>query len=118
MLSAELKARLITVSETLIIPHTTKTEFNNCFIIHFKKKTHGNAFDHKLPILDSKVWIEEREGIEGQLKEKVVIHEFSSKEVASKSVVNARSALSWSSKRTILTQEVLRILLNCSTELP
>ena len=105
--AAELKARLITVSETLIIPHTTKTEFNNCFIIHFKKKTNGNAFDHKLPILDSKVWIEEREGIE-----------FSSKEVASKSVVNARSALSWSSKRTILTQEVLRILLNCSTELP
>ncbi len=27
----------ITLTETLIIPHTTKTEFNiyNCFIIHF-----------------------------------------------------------------------------------
>ena len=41
-----------------------------------------------------------------------------SKEVASKSVVNARSALSWSCKRTVLTQEVLRILLNCSSKLP
>ena len=37
-LSAELKARLITLTKTLTIPHNTKTEFNNCFIIHFKKK--------------------------------------------------------------------------------
>ncbi len=27
-----------TYTETLIIPHITKTVFNNCFIIHFKKK--------------------------------------------------------------------------------
>ena len=27
-----------TITETLIIPHITKTEFNNCFIIHFKEK--------------------------------------------------------------------------------
>ena len=27
------KARLITLTETLIILHTAKTEFNNCFII-------------------------------------------------------------------------------------
>jgi hypothetical protein len=74
--------------------------------------------DHKLPILDFKVWIEEREEVEGQLKKKIALHVFYSKEVASKSVVNARSALSWNSKRTILTQEVLRILLNCRTELP
>ena len=38
MLSAELKAGLIKLTETLIIPHITKTEFNNCFIIHLKKK--------------------------------------------------------------------------------
>ena len=38
MLSAETKARLITLTETLIIPHITKTGFNNCFIIHFKEK--------------------------------------------------------------------------------
>ena len=40
------------------------------------------------------------------------------KDVASKSVINARSALPWSCKQTILRQEVLRILLNCSRELP
>jgi hypothetical protein len=38
--------------------------------------------DHKLPILDLKVWIEEREEIEGQLKEKIALHEFYSNEVA------------------------------------
>ena len=43
--------------------------------------------------------------------------EFYSKDVASKSVINARSVLPWNCKRTILTQEVLRILLNCSREL-
>ena len=31
------KCYLITLTETLISPHITKTEFNNCFIIHFKK---------------------------------------------------------------------------------
>ena len=30
----EPKARLITLTETLIILHVAKTEFNNCFIIH------------------------------------------------------------------------------------
>ena len=48
----------------------------------------------------------------------VVLHEFYSKDVASKCVINARSALPWSCKRTVLTQEVLRILLKCSRELP
>ena len=42
----------------------------------------------------------------------VVLHEFYSMDVAS------RLALPWKSKRNILTQEVLRILLNCSRELP
>ena len=32
------KARLITLTETLIILHITKTESKNCFIIHFKYK--------------------------------------------------------------------------------
>ena len=41
MLSAETKARLITLTKTLIIAHITKTEFNNCFIIHFKEKING-----------------------------------------------------------------------------
>ena len=33
-LSAEPKPRLITLTETLIIWHITKTESNNCFIIY------------------------------------------------------------------------------------
>ena len=77
--------------------------------------------DGKLPILDLKVWIEKRTrvGDGGQGRDvQVVLHEFYYKDVASKSVINARSALPWGCKRTILTQEVLRILLNCSRELP
>ena len=77
--------------------------------------------DDKLPILDLKVWVEMRrqqDRGEEESEENVVLHEFYSKDVASKCVINARSALSWSCKRTILTQEVLRILLNCSRELP
>ena len=34
MLSVDPKARLITVTETLVIQDITKTKFNNCFIIH------------------------------------------------------------------------------------
>ena len=64
--------------------------------------------DGEVPILDVKVWVE---------KSRTVMYEFYSKEVSSKSVIDARSALPWSTKRTILTQEVLRILLNCSTDL-
>ena len=48
----------------------------------------------------------------------MVLDEFYSKDVASKCVINARSALPWSCKRTVLTQEILRIFLNCSRELP
>ena len=77
--------------------------------------------DGKVPILVLKVWVELRQiqsvG-EGGIEINVLLHEFCSKDVASKCVINARSALSWSCKRTILTQEVLRILLNCSRELP
>ena len=48
----------------------------------------------------------------------MILHEFFSKDVSSKAVINARSAMAWTSKRTILTQEVLRVLLNCSRLLP
>ena len=57
------------------------------------------------------------EGEQGRLVS-MVLHEFFYKDVSSRSVVNARSALPWNCKRTILTQEVLRIFLNCSRELP
>ena len=39
----------------------------------------------------------------------VLLHEFYLKNVASKSVICARQAILWSSKRTIFTQQVLRI---------
>ena len=34
VISRSRRLRLITLTETLIIPDITKTEFNNCFIIH------------------------------------------------------------------------------------
>ena len=46
------------------------------------------------------------------------MYEFYSNEMTSKAVINARSAFSWSTKRTVLTREVLRVLLNCSKLLP
>ena len=79
--------------------------------------------DGKLPILDLKVWLEKKNrvvdsALEREVREvNVVLHEFYYKDVSSRSVVNVRSALPWNCKRTILTQEVLRILLNCSREL-
>ena len=48
----------------------------------------------------------------------VVMHEYYTKYVASKAVLNARSAVPYNMKRTVLTQEALRVLLNCSRELP
>ena len=46
------------------------------------------------------------------------MHEFYMKSVSSRSVLNSESALAWGVKRTVLTQEALRVLLNCSRELP
>ena len=34
VISQSRRLRLITLTETLIIPHITKTESNNCFILH------------------------------------------------------------------------------------
>ena len=65
----------------------------------------------KIPLLDLKIWIEERrEGCR-------VAQEHYQKDVSLKSVLHAASALSWSTKRTVLTQETLRVLLNCSRDL-
>ena len=65
-----------------------------------------------MPSLDLKVWVEETEtGIR-------IMHEHYMKDVSSKSVVHAMSALPWTAKRTVLTQEGLLILLNCSRGLP
>ncbi|PFX15321.1 Transposon Ty3-G Gag-Pol polyprotein [Stylophora pistillata] len=78
--------------------------------------------DGKLPILDLKVWMETKGEETDRQDEKasasVIMYEFYSKSMASKTVIHARSAVSWSTKRTVLTQEVLRVLLNCSRLLP
>ena len=54
--------------------------------------------DNLMPILDLKV--------------------FYAKEVSSKMMLSSRSALPMKVKRTVLTQEVLRVLLNCNPKMP
>ena len=71
--------------------------------------------DKKIPILDLKVWTEEIKINEN--KTFIILHEFYCKEVTSKNVINSRSAFPEKSKRTILTQEIIRILMNCSRRL-
>ena len=65
--------------------------------------------DQKVPILDIKVWVD----TEGK-----VMHEYYSKPVSSKSVIDAKSAMPFKDRRTVLTQDLLRIILRCSPELP
>ena len=76
--------------------------------------------DKKLPILHLKVWVEQREReIQGSNQMvSVIVYEFYAKEIASKVLISARSAMSASVKRTVLSQAVLRVLLNCSQPLP
>ena len=75
--------------------------------------------DLKVRILDMKVWLEVEEIKEGREKGLVkVLYEYFYKEMASKAVIDARTAMPLRSKRTILTQEVVRILRNCSRRLP
>ena len=72
----------------------------------------SNHADKKMPILDLKVWIEKINEVY------LILHEFYMKEVSTKSLILAKSALAWSVKRTVLTQEALRIMMNCSQSLP
>ena len=71
--------------------------------------------DNKVPILDLKCWTEEIE--QNGHKKYMILHEHYIKDVSSKAVIHRESALSLSSKRTILTQECLRIMMNCSTNI-
>ena len=61
--------------------------------------------NRKIPTLDLKVWVGERNGLPW------IMHEHYMKPMATIAVINSRSAIS---KRTVLTQEALRIILNCS----
>ena len=71
-----------------------------------------NHEDKKLPILDLKVWLKQ------QNERKFIMHEFYMKPVSSIALIDARSTLLWKSKRIILVQQALRILRNCSEDLP
>ena len=77
-----------------------------------------NYPDLKIPSLDLKLWLAHDFDQETHTTNVTLMHEHYSKDVSSKAVVHARSAIPWRDKRTILTQEVLRILRNCSTHLP
>ena len=72
----------------------------------------SNYEDRKIPILNLKVWVEETD--EGTR----IIYEHYEKEIASKMVIHAESAIPTRSKITILTQEMLKILTHCSPFLP
>ena len=80
--------------------------------IDFPSKHH----DNKLTILDLKVWIDGINRNDGRSSK--VLQEFYTKDVSSKMMIHARSAVSWNMKRTSLTQQVLRVMLNCSRLLP
>ena len=71
----------------------------------------SNHPDNRMPILDLKVWIEKKDGATK------IVHEYYAKEVSSNAVIHAKSALSWQVKRSVLSQEVLRVLLNCSEDI-
>ena len=66
--------------------------------------------DRKTVMLDLKMWIEK--------ERRIILYEHYEKPMATKHVIHEASALPTKSKRTILTQEVLRILLHCSENLP
>ena len=73
--------------------------------------------DLKLPHLDLKVWLQSvDDGDRG--KRIYIMHEFYYKDVATKAVIHARSAIPTKTMRTTLAQEVIRILRNCSRRLP
>ena len=72
----------------------------------------SNFNDNKMPMLDIKVWLEYDET--GRPK---VMHEYYYKAITSKALIHAKSAMDWKMKRTVLTQQIITILRNCSKEL-
>ena len=68
--------------------------------------------DGKVPMLSLKMWI-------GNVEHRtLILYEHYEKPMATKCVVHKNSAIPLTMKRTILTQEALRILLHCSKHLP
>ena len=71
----------------------------------------------KMPILDLRVWTANLYNEITQEEEYNIMHEYFYKEVASRAVIDARSAVPWKMKRTVLTQEIVRILRNGSRKM-
>ena len=68
--------------------------------------------DKKLPILDVKVWLVNEGG------RQKIMHEYYCKEVRTKALINARSALSWKMKMNILVNQAVKIMTNTNRALP
>ena len=73
--------------------------------------------DNKVPILDVKVWTHHNVISENETKT-TILHEYYEKAISAKTVVHASTAMPTKSKRSIITQEILRVLLRCSPQLP
>ena len=74
-------------------------------MISFTVDTCDKNQDKKLPMLDVKVYLDENQRL---------IHDHFEKSTKNKRVILASSALSWAQKRTIHTQECIRIMRNTS----
>ncbi len=80
-----------------------------CPIIQMEEDYPSKNADKKLPILDLKVWVND---------ENIILYEFYRKSMSSRLVMMQTSAMPKSMKRSVLTQEAIRILRNCSDQLP
>ena len=63
-------------------------------------------------MLDVKMWMEEVDD------RRQLLYEHYTKDMATKAMINAKPSLSKKTRRTVLTQEMLQILLHCSPNLP
>ena len=69
----------------------------------------------KMPTLDLSLWTNNE--VVGVEEKCIVMHEFYAKGVSAKYMTHARSAMPPAMKRTVLTQELLRVMLRCSPRL-
>ena len=80
-----------------------------CPIIQMEEDFPSKNKDSKLPILDLKVWVRD---------DNIIMHEFYRKSMSSRTMMMKRSAMPKTMKRSVLTQEGIRILRNCSEDIP
>jgi hypothetical protein len=69
--------------------------------------------DGRLPVLDVKVWI--GKGVSGEMK---ILHSHYIKDVSTRATIDFRSCHNDSMKASVMVNEILRILRNCSKDLP